>query len=160
MFFWMLVLSVVLAAFHAYRSQDRTRVRVGELLLVYVLVLYCGVPMVAVSLGVLVAPERMATMLPIGPPSPLVSFFGWAYLGMSVIAVMTLRYRGGFLAAAAIVWAVYFAGANLVHLQGGATHGTPTSHAAALMVFATHGIVPVLLLAGMVLGKPLRQSRP
>ena len=147
MFFAILVLSLLAGAIHASRQNPRTRERTAELMLVYTLVGYCGVPMLAVSFGILIVPERVAEMLPVGPPTPVVAFFGWAYLGMSIISTMTIWYRGAFMAAAAICWAVYFGGATIVHMHGGGGHGA--GHLGVLTTFATHGFLSVILLAGL-----------
>ncbi|MBW3533709.1 MAG: hypothetical protein KY453_00610, partial [Gemmatimonadetes bacterium] len=67
MFFALLMATLVGALVH-YRfgpapAGGRTRGRLGELLLVWVLVGYCGIPMVGVAAGALVWPEPTAAML-------------------------------------------------------------------------------------------------
>ncbi len=156
MFVLLLFGCVLAAAIHALRLRERTTERIGELVLLYVLVGYCGVPMVAVSVGILAAPERMAEMLPIGEPGPVVAFFGWAYLGMSLLPLLALRYRGTFLIAPVVCWGVYFAGATFVHLHGGG--GGAASHGGMLAVLATHGLVTVILAIGLFMSGLLGRS--
>lgn len=146
MFLLLLAALLVAATVHSLLAAPRSRQRSGELFLLYLLVGYCGLPMLAVSLGVLVTPERIAEMFPVGPPTPLLSFFGWAYLGMSLLAILALRYRGSYLVGAVLCWSVYWAGATMVHLHA---PDHPTSHAGALVVFAVHGLVAVLLVAAL-----------
>lgn len=144
MFTLLLMACVLAAGVHFMRTGDRTPQRMGELVLLYVLVGYCGVPMLAISVGILAAPDQMATMLPIGEPGPVVAFFGWAYLGMSLLPVLALRYRGTFLIAPAVCWGVYFAGATVVHLHGDSGSGS-IPHGSMLAIFATHGLVSLVL---------------
>ncbi|MFW6202419.1 MAG: DUF6790 family protein, partial [Gemmatimonadota bacterium] len=123
--------------------------RVGELLLVYVLVGYCGIPMVGVSVATLAAPERVAEILGFPAGNPFQAFMGVAYLALSVLAVLTLRYRGRFLIAPAVGWAIFFAGATVIHVRHEIAGGTLT-HGGVLAVFATHGLISVLLVGGLV----------
>ena len=85
-------------------------------------------------------------------PGPLLSFFAWGYLGMSIIAILSLRYRGTYLVAPVTVWAVYLGGATQVHLQEAAQTGGH-GHAAALEIFAAHGLIAVLLLVALVVSR-------
>lgn len=144
MFTLLLAALLVAATIHSYRLEERTTARIGEIFLLYVLVGYCGVPMLAVSLGILAAPTWMAEMLPVGPPTAVVAFFGWAYLGMSVSAILALRYRGQYLIGPAVCWAIYFLGATAVHLHGPGAD-SHMSHGGLLVILANHGLVAVLL---------------
>lgn len=150
MFLLILFGTLVLAALHVFRLEDRSVSRAGDIFLRYVLVGYCGLPMLAVSVGILAAPERMAEMLPVGPPSVVVAFFGWAYLGMSLISTLALRASGAFLVGPALCWSVYFAGATVVHLGAGGAHGGG-SHGAVLMILATHGLIAVILIVALLM---------
>ena len=153
MFILLLIALLTAAGIHAYRHPDRSSGRTGETFLVYILVGYCGIPMLAVSIGILAAPERMAEMLPVGGSTPIVAFFGWAYLGMSLIAILALRFRGTFLLGPAVAWGVYFAGATVVHL-----HQVPAGdgHGGLLFIFSTHGLVSVLLAGALIASGVLR----
>ncbi|MDH3222621.1 MAG: hypothetical protein OEO23_02815 [Gemmatimonadota bacterium] len=150
MLFLVLLGAVTGALVHARRGPGGPSLaRTGELIVRYTLVAYCGLPMLMISIGILAAPERMAEMLPVGPPGPIVAFFGWAYLGMSLAALLALWYSGSFLLAAALPWAVYFAGATVVHI-----HAPGAGHGGALLIFATHGLVSLVLVAGLAMGRP------
>ncbi len=158
MLFLVLLGAVAGALVHARRGPAQpTLARTGELIVRYTLVAYCGIPMLLVSIGILAAPERMAEMLPVGPSAPIVAFFGWAYLGMSLAALLALWYSGSFLLAAALPWAVYFAGATIVHLHAPDPEG---GHGGALLIFATHGLVSVVLIAGLLMGRPWARLGP
>jgi hypothetical protein len=141
-FVYLLALLLLAATVHAAVLRDRTVGRVAELVLLYVLVGYCGVPMLAVSIWVLASPERAATGFGFDAARPLLDFFGWAYLGMSLLSLLALRYRGTFLIAPVVVWAVYLGGATLVHLQG--------AQGRALEIVASHGLIAVLLVGTLI----------
>lgn len=157
---FLLLLGAVLvgAGIHIWRLRGRTRLRMGEVALRWLLVGYCGIPMVGVSVFVLVSPDRAAGILGFPAGNPFQTFLGWAYLGMSLIATGALRYRGAYLIAPAVCWAVFFAGATGIHL--GEAHGGAASHTEVLHILATHGLISVLLagalLASGLLGKGSR----
>lgn len=142
-FVYLLVLLLLAATVHAVVMERRTPSRIAELGLLYLLVGYCGIPMLAVSIWVLVSPERAAAAFGFSAAGPLLGFFGWAYLGMSLLSLLAVRYRGSFLVAPVVCWAVYLGGATAVHLRG--THG-----GGALEVFASHGLIALLLVAALL----------
>lgn len=141
-FVYLVALLLLAAAAHAAVLPERTTGRVAEIVLLYLLVGYCGVPMLAVSLWVLVSPAHAAAGFGFTADGPLLAFFGWAYLGMSMLSLLALRYRGAFLVAPVVVWGVYLGGATAVHLRG--------SPGRALEVFASHGLIAVLLVAALL----------
>ena len=141
-FVYLLALLLLAATVHAAVLPDRTTRRVAEIGLLYLLVGYCGVPMLAVSLWALISPDHAAAGFGFPAGGPLLAFFGWAYLGMSLLSLLALRYRGAFLVAPVVVWAVYFGGATAVHLG--------ESPGRALEVFASHGLIAVLLMAALL----------
>lgn len=142
-FVYLLVLLLLAATVHAVVLERRTPSRIAELGLLYLLVGYCGIPMLAVSIWVLMSPERAAAAFGFSAEGPLLGFFGWAYLGMSLLSLLAIRYRGNFLVAPVVCWAVYLGGATAVHLRG--THG-----GGALEVFASHGLIALLLVAALL----------
>lgn len=134
------------------------RERAGELILLYVLVGYCGIPMVGVSVAALVQPERAAEILGFPAGNPFQHFAMVAYLGMSLQAVLALRYRGRYLIGPALCWSVFFLGATVIHLADFASRGH-LDHEHALAIFVTHGLVSVVLMGGLALsGLPRRLS--
>lgn len=141
-FVYLLALLLLAATVHAALLPERTTRRVAEIGLLYLLVGYCGVPMLAVSVWVLVSPGHAAAAFGFTAEGPLLAFFGWAYLGMSLLSLLALRYRGAFLVAPVVVWGVYLGGATAVHLQGSPGH--------ALEVFASHGLIGGLLVTGLL----------
>ncbi len=148
MFLYLLV--VILAGFgvHLIREQERTSVRAGELLLRWVLVGYCGIPMVIVAILLLADPAATLARFGFSADGPLVSFSGWAYLGMAGGAISTLRGPRTALLAPAICWATFFLGATITHLHAG--HGA-SSHESLFFVLASHLLISLLLLTGVLL---------
>ena len=157
MFVYLLVVVLVAAAIHITRMEDRTRERVGRIGLLYVLVGYCGVPMVVVSVWTLVSPDRVAEWLGFPAANPFQTFLGFAYLAMSIIAVLALRYRGTFLIGPAVGWTVFFAGATCVHLNDLAATGALTHHGM-LGIFVTHGLISLLLAVALLASGLLTQQ--
>lgn len=158
MFAYLLVGLLAAAAVHIARSEDRTSRRIGELGLLYLLVGYCGVPMLGVSAGVLWRPDRAAEMLGFAAGNPFQGFLGYAFLGMSVMAILSLRYRGTYLIAPAITWAVFFAGATAVHLRDYAARGALTHHGL-LEIFVAHGLISILLVAALLASGVAKEAR-
>ena len=153
MFLVVLIFVLLGAAAQLLRSGPRTSERAGRLLLLWVLVGYCGLPMLAVSAVSLVRPDLVAGVLGFAEGNPFQAFLGWAYLGMSLAATLALGYRDRYLIGPSIVWAVFFMGATAIHFQ----QQTPT-HGGAVGLFATHGLISVLLVIGMLMSGVLRRD--
>lgn len=148
MFLPLLAALLIAAAFHFALGGERTLRRGGELGLVWLLVGYCGVPMIGVAAGALAWPDRAADILGFPAGNPFQSFAMVAYLGMSLVAVLSLRYRGAYLVAPALLWAVFFAGATWIHLADLGHRGALT-HGMLAIIVGSHGAVSVLLLASL-----------
>jgi hypothetical protein len=158
MFLVLLVASLVLAAVHLTRTGGWETRRAGELTLLYILVGYCGLPMLGVGFFAALAPERAAAVLGFAAGNPFQAFLTWAYLGMALAATLSLRYRGVYLVAPAVLWATFFAGATQIHLAELHTGGALT-HGGFVGVFVTHGLVSLLLLGALIASGLLRTGR-
>lgn len=146
-FVYLVALLLAGAAVHIAKLPDRTLSRGAAVVLRYLLVGYCGVPMLIVSIWALSRPDQVAHMFGFGAAGPLLGFFGYAYLGMSLLAILTLWYGGNFLVAPALVWAVYLGGATLVHLR----QFGPQSEGGAVEIVASHGLIAVLIVVALIL---------
>lgn len=153
-FTYLLLLLLAGAAIHIAKGPDRTPARGAAILLRYLLVGYCGVPMLAVSLWALLSPAVVARMFGVGVAGPLLGFFGYAYLGMSLVAILTVWYGGTFLLAATLVWAVYLGGATVVHLT---QFGHPSA-GGIVEIFVSHGLIAVLLVTGLIVSGAWRRK--
>ena len=156
MFHFLLAVLLVVAGIHAYRLSERTLRRSGEVVLLYVLVGYCGVPMLAAAVVSLWNGPWVADLLGFPAGNPFQAFVGVALLGMSLTSVLALRYRGDYLVAPALCWAVFFLGATFIHAHDFHASGALT-HGSALMIFASHGFVSVVLLAALVVSRAGRE---
>lgn len=143
-----LALVVVGAAVQIARMSARSSDRIGEVILVWVLVGYCGIPMIGFMGYGLMHPAEMAHLTGFEEGSPFQIFITWALLGMGVSATAAFRYRGTYLMGPALAWAIFFVGATTIHFGQYGADGTLT-HGAMLMIFATHGLISVLLLGSL-----------
>ena len=152
MFLALLLVTLVGAGLHIFRSKP-SREGAGELLLVWILVGYCGLPMVLVALGGLIRPDAAAEILGFPAGNPFQAFLFWGYLGMSILALLAVRYRGGYLIGPAIVWGVFFTGATGIHLHQ-PMHGG--GHSGVAMILLTHLMIVVLLATGLAMSGVLK----
>lgn len=149
---FLIILAVVLAGAAAHvalrvRGGDRSRERVSEVVLLWTLVGYCGIPMLVVAGMILIHPHETLEAFGFPTGNPIAEFFGWAYLGMALSATLALRYRGAYLVAPALIWAIFFIGATFLHLGESPGGGT---HAGALAILATHGLISLILLGALL----------
>ena len=157
MFHFLLFVVIGAAAIHVLASSSRDRQRVGELLLLYVLVGYCGGPGLILTGVNLMFPAEVATALGFPVGNPFQQFVGAAYLGMSIVALLALRYRGDYLVAPTLVWATFFGYATFIHSFDFAAEGR-LSHGMMLVIFVSHGLVSVVLLAALWMSGAGRRS--
>lgn len=151
-FHLVLALAIVGAAIHVTRLAVRSSDRVGETVLVWVLVAYCGVPMVGFMAYGLMHPVEFAGITGFEPGSPFQTFVTWALLGMGVSATAALRYRGAYLVGPSLAWAIFFIGATSIHFQQYRASGDLT-HGSMLMIFTTHGLISIILLGALVMSR-------
>lgn len=157
MFVLLLFALLVAAAVHVARAGDRSVGRAGEIFLLWLLVGYCGFATLLVAVATLLAPAHVADVLGYAPGGPLQEFLGVAFLGMSLVSILALRWRGTYLIGPAVLWAVFFAGATAVHLRSPGSLGA-LSHADVVHVLASHALVAVLLVAALLAsGLPRRR---
>ncbi len=157
MFVFLLGGLLAAASVHIALMKERTLRRVGELALLYVLVGYCGVPMLILSVGNLMRPDQAAHYLGFPAGNPFQDFLGVAYLGMSLLSIMALWYRRTFLIGPAVLWAVFFVGATLIHMKDFGERGALT-HGSMLAIFASHGLISVLLAAALIASGVLQET--
>jgi hypothetical protein len=149
MFLLLLLLLLVAASAHVALMKTRSVARAGKVFLIYLLVGYCGVPMVLVSVWCLLRPDDAASSLGFTPGGAFQEFFAVAYLGLAVLSLLAPWYRRSYLIGPAIGWTVFFAGATFIHMRDMSAHHSG-SHGGMVIVFATHGLISVLLLASLL----------
>lgn len=156
MFEILLLVLLLLAGIHASRLNPRTTQRMGEVFLLYILVGYCGLPMLMVGTFVLVKPVLAARMLGFPAGGAFEEFAGLCLVAMSLLPLLALRYRGSFLIAPAVCWAVYFAGATVIHVKN-LEHGRLT-HGGLLDILATHGLIAIIIVCALLASGVLKEA--
>jgi hypothetical protein len=149
-FILLLAASLVAVAIHAMLLKERTTRRIGEIAMLYILAGYCGVAMLASSLFSLANAERFARMHGFPTGSPFQDFTAVAMLGMSILSLLALWYRGTYLIAPAVCWAVFFGGATWIHAKDLGDKGAFT-HGGLIAIFVTHGLISVLLIVALLM---------
>lgn len=155
---WEIALLSLLAAgaIHGYRTRDRGPGRVAEMMLVYLLTIYCGVLQMVVAGMIFYDPDWVAINMTGTPPgNPIMGWTGSVYLGLAAIAALAPWFRGTYLIAPTLGWGIYWAGATYAHAAVGLAKGRDFA-AVATGAFLSHGIVAVILIA---LAAFLYQSR-
>lgn len=145
---WEFALLSILAAgaIHGYLTRGQGPGRIPEMMLVYLLALYCGVLQIAVAGMIIFNPDWVAINMTHTPPGdPIMAWTGFTYLGLAVTAVLAPWFRGPYLVAPTLGWGIYWAGASYAHGAVAMAKGAEFV-AVAVGVFLSHGIVAVLLL--------------
>ena len=144
MFILFLVLLVMAAFAHAHVKKIEGTAR-HELVLIYLVAGYCGLIMVGVSVWGMIYPPGAANMVGTEAGNPFQDFFLVAYLGISVMASLSIWIRGSYLTANVISWSIYWFGATYIHLADYAATGRLDIHAT-LAIIGAHTLVPILML--------------
>jgi len=121
-------------------------------MLVYTLVGYFGLLMLAMAVFGLAAPEHFAAShgWRVSADNPFQQFSGIAFGGMAIIAILAIRLRGLYLVAPAVCWSIFFLGATYVHIADFAARGRRSTFHMILHVFGSHGLMSVVLIALLV----------
>jgi hypothetical protein len=158
---WQLILAALLVAgaVHAQVRKRPSKARTVEMMLVYVLAGYCGVMMFALGLVAVLNPDWVAiNMAQVPPGNPVMIWAGFFFLGLSIVAMMTIWQRGAFLAAPVIAWSTYWAGATYAHLVADQQNGHAITPGLFFETFVGHGLVALILL--VLAGALWLQSAP
>lgn len=107
MSFLFLVALLGAGLFHGLKLKQRTHSAVAEIMLVYVLVGYCGIYMVLAGILDLAASFRNGTIFPFPAGGATQQFFDFALLAMATMAIFSVRLRGRYLASPAIGWSPF-----------------------------------------------------
>jgi hypothetical protein len=148
---------IVAALIHAARSQNQTPGRRAELVLVYVVVGYCGVYQIYTGFDLLLEPDKILTHLGLPTGNAVTYWTASIYLGGAFMAALAIWYRGSYLLAPVVTWAIYFAGANFAHLHALQLNSVTLTPVIIGFVFATHGLISVILVA--MWGSYVRSTR-
>lgn len=138
---------VVAALLHYLLTSPRGRHRFGDLLTRWVLVGYCGFPMLVVGYLAVARGPATAAYFGFAEAGPMVTFLGLAFLGLSLAAIHGGLVGGRYLFGPAVAWGVYWLGATFVHLHAEGDAGM--SHGELWAVLVSHGLVGAILLLGL-----------
>ena len=134
------------ALIHGRVTKKLSGSKLIELFLVYLLVIYCGLMMGIGSIWDLFSSLNGTSIYPFPAGGPYQQFFGLSLLGMSLIAISTIWFRGKYLIAPTIGWSIFWFGATYIHLTTQDHHTTSST----LGIIASHGLVGLILLGLLV----------
>lgn len=147
MFLLLLSALVIAGLVHARLRDGSLRGNAAaETVLVYLLVRYCGLPQIAVGLSMSFAPQLAGHLARVNDLGELLPWIAWLYTGAALAATLAIRLRGDYLTGPVVLWSVFFAGATYAHLHTEAMHARSPGVVGVLWIFATHGLVSVLLV--------------
>jgi hypothetical protein len=124
--------------------------RTSELVLVYVLVGYCGVMQVFIGSAMFVVPDRVAALVGVPVGNPIEIWTAALVLGAGIVATLTVRLRGDYLIAPVVIWAIFFLAASYAHLQVDVVHGRTASAGRIAWLLATHALVSLVLVGLLI----------
>jgi len=144
--FFLLAVALAAAGFaHGAIGRSPLTLRI-ELALVYLLAGYFGLLMVGMAIYLLVAPDRAAAAFGVEGAAMFEQFTAWAFLGMAVASLLTVRLRGAYLAGPIVAWSIDYFGATYVHWAKYSAAGDLSVRFAALIVLE-HAGPPLLAIA-------------
>ncbi len=150
-FVFNLFLTLACAGVHLARTPAarRTRERVVEVLLLYFLCVQWGFGAIVTAVPHIVVPDTIAGYIGWAPGSPFQVEMGFASLGLGVLGVLCIWFRGTFWLAPAIGRSIFLYGAAYVHLRDIVAHGNWSPGNAGLpLVFDL--VIPTVVLGLLV----------
>jgi hypothetical protein len=141
------VLALVIGAVHLYLDkQPRTRARVAETFLLWLLVMNVGVASVLTFMGDAFFADKMATSLGWPAGNPFQSLVAVANLSVGVLGILCYWMRGTFWVATVIAFPVWWLGAGAVHIRDMVVSANYAPNNSGITVYMDI-LVPVVLVA-------------
>src|SRR5258707_11159137 len=152
------VLALVIAAVRVYLDkQPRTKGRVVETFLVWLLVICVGVASVLTFVADAFFADRMAASLGWPAGNPFQSLVAVANLSVGVLGILCYWIRGNFWVATGIGFSILWLGAGAVHIKDfWVSWNYAPNNAVATPYMAILG--PMVLIALLIYGKRARQG--
>ena len=150
-FVFILCTTLTGASVHLIRTPatERTPKRVVEILLLYFLCIQWGFGAILGALPHIIVPDTIAGYIGWTPGSPFQVELGFASLGLGVLGVLCIWFRGTFWLAPAIGRSIFLYGAAYVHISDIAAHGNLSAGNAGLpLVFDL--VIPTIVLGLLV----------
>ncbi len=157
----LIVILLIAAVVHARMRYPATAGAMAEMLLVYVLVGYCGVQETVMGAAILLTGGRVLFHFGFQPGSqPTFVWDSFLLFGGGTISILAIWKRDSYLLAPVLMWSVFFAGATYAHIQLNRANGYPPTWVSTAGIFATHGLISVLLISFYLASRRYRASRP
>ena len=150
-FIFILCATLASAGVHLVRtpSAERTRERVVEVLLLYLLCIQWGFGAILTAVPHIITPDTVAEYIGWAPGSPFQVELGFASLGLGVLGVLCIWLRGTFWLAPAIGRSIFLYGAAYVHLRDITAHGNLSpGNAGVPLVFDL--LIPTIVLGLLI----------
>ena len=152
------LLALVIGAVHLFRGkQPRTKRRVAETFLLWLLVVNVGIASVLTFIGDAFFADKMATSLGWPAGNPFQSLVAVANLSVGVLGILCYWMRGNFWVATVIGFSVWWPGAAVVHIRDIVVSANYAPNNAGMTVYMDI-LVPVILIVSLVYRD--RVSRP
>ncbi len=155
----LIVLLLIAAVVHARMRYPGIPGAMTEMLLVYVLVGYCGVQEIGMGAAILLTGGRVLLHFGFQPGQPTFVWDSFLLLGGGIISILAIWKRDSYLLAPVLMWSVFFAGATYAHIQLNRANGFPPTWASTAGIFATHGLISVLMISFYLASRRYRARR-
>ena len=156
----LIVVLLIAAVVHARMRYPATPGAMAEMLLVYVLVGYCGVQQIVMGVAILLTGGRVLTHFGFLPGSqPTFVWDSFLLLGGGIASILAIWKRDSYLLAPVLMWSVFFAGATYAHIHLNRANGFPPTWESTAGIFATHGLISVLLISFYLASQEYRARR-
>jgi hypothetical protein len=150
---------LIAAVVHARVRYPGTPGAMAEMLLVYVLVGYCGVQQIVMGAAILLTGGRVLVHFGFHPGQPTFVWDSFLLLGGGIISILAIWKRDSYLLAPVLMWSVFFAGATYAHIQLNNANGFPPTWESTAAIFATHGLISILLISFYLASQGYRARR-
>ena len=155
----LIVVLLIAAVVHARIRYPATSGAMAEMLLIYVLVGYCGVQQIVMGAAILLTGGRVLLHFGFQPGQPTFVWDSFLLLGGGIIALLAIWKRDSYLLAPVLMWSVFFAGATYAHILLNKANGFPPTWESTVGIFATHGLISVLLISFYLASQKYRARR-
>jgi hypothetical protein len=81
------------------------------------------------------------------PGQPTFVWDSFLLIGGGITSMLAIWKRDSYLLAPVLMWSVFFAGATYAHILLNRTNGFPPTFQSTVGIFATHGLISILLIS-------------
>jgi hypothetical protein len=143
----LIVVLLIAALVHARMRYPAAPGAMAEMLLVYVLVGYCGVQQIVMGAAILLTGGRVLVHFGFQPGQPTFVWDSFLLIGGGITSMLAIWKRDSYLLAPVLMWSVFFAGATYAHIRLNRANGFPPTFQSTVGIFATHGLISILLIS-------------